>query len=225
MTTIPTTPGAIPGTPRLEAGGALDEFEALYDLLLYVVSHDLKSPLLSISLGAELLAAGPGGASALDERTRLGLDSVTRGTQDLTRLLDAVTLVSRARRRPLDATPVALASALPGLPRTAGLEDTRVAVDARVLAEIVAALGGESAAAGAQVRPGDSEVRLVLPWPTGAPGCDGAPLEALLNSLTVHAGTVVGTLAALQVQLERQGGTLVVSTAGGGHATVLLPRA
>lgn len=213
MTSIPTTTAT---TPATGARSTLDDFEGLFDALLFSVSHDLKSPLLSISLGAELLVAGPAGESGIDERTRLALDSMKRGTEDLTRLLDGVTLVSRARRRPLDAAPVVLASILPGVP---GIEDVRVAVDARVLTELVAALGG---ATGAQVRASEGEVRLALPWPAGAPACEGPPLEALLASLTTHAGTLVGTLAALQVQLERQGGTIVV---GGGYATALLPRA
>lgn len=209
MTTTPTT-GTTTG-----ASTAIEYFEALFDSLLLSVSHDLKSPLLSIALGAELL----GEPSALDDRTRLALDAMKRGAEDLARQLEAVTMVSRARRRLLDSSPVALASILPGV---AAVEDVRVAVDARVLTEFAAALGGPAAVGSAQIRPGESEVRLALPWPAGAPTCDGPPLEALLASLTTHAGTLVGTLAALQVQLERQGGTIVV---GGGYATALLPRA
>ena len=200
--------------PTAGARASLDEFEALFDALLFVVSHDLKSPLLAISLGVELFESAALAASALDDRTRLALDAVRRGTEDLTRQLDAVTLVSRARRRPLDATPIALAGLLPG---QAGLEGVRVAVDARVVTEFVAALEG----ARTEARVGDSDVRLSLPWPAGAPACDGAPLEALLASLGTHAGTVVATLAALQIQLERQGGTIVI---GEGSATALLPR-
>jgi hypothetical protein len=205
MTTIPTT----------NARSTVDEFEALFDALLFAVSHDLKSPLLSISLGVELLDSAPPAESALDDRTRLALDAVRRGTEDLTRQLDAVTLVSRARRRPLDATPVVL-SAL--LPEQAGIDGVRVAVDARVVSEFVAVLGGTQPDA----RVDDSAVRLSLPWPASAPACEGPPLEALFASLGTHAGTIVATLAALQVQLERQGGTIVISE---GPATALLPRA
>src|SRR5688572_11282808 len=205
MTTIPTT----------GARATLDEFEALFDALLFAVSHDLKSPLLSISLGVELLDGASPAESALDDRTRLAMDAVRRGSEDLTRQLDAVTVVSRARRRPLDATPVALATFLP---KEAGIEGVRVAVDARVVTEFVTALDG----ARSEVRVGDSAVRFALPWPASAPACEGPPLEALLTSLGTHAGTVVATLAALQVQLERQGGTIVI---GEGWATALLPRA
>ena len=204
MTTIPTT----------GARATLDEFEALFDALLFAVSHDLKSPLLSISLGVELLESAPVVESVPDDRAQLALDAVRRGAEDLTRQLDAVTIVSRARRRPLDATPVALS---PLLPEHAGVDGVRVAVDARVINEFVAAFDG----AQPHARVADGDVRLSLPWPTTAPTCEGPPLEALLASLSTHAGTVVATLAGLQVQLERQGGTIVI---GGGSATALLPR-
>ncbi len=198
-----TTPGA------RGSAAALDEFEGLFDALLYAVSHDLKSPLLSIGLGAELLAGGAG----VDERTRLGLEAMQRGAEDLTRLLEALTLVSRARRRPLDGAAVALATVVPG---ALGVEGERVGVDPRLVSEFAAALGGE-----VRAQASESEVRLSAAWPEGAPDIDGAPLESLLGSLGLYGGTLVGTLAVLQVQLERQGGTLVV---GGGRATALLPR-
>lgn len=203
---------AIPPLPPVETRSGLDEFEVLFDKLLFAVSHDLKSPLLSISLGAELL----GDPSSLDDRTRLALEAMRRGTDDLARQLEAVTFVSRARRRPLDATAVELAAAL-RIEDARDLEGVRVAIDSRLLNEFGAAFGGASL----EVRVGSEEVRLVAPWPAAAPACEGPPLEALLASLSTHAGTVVATLAALQVQLERQGGTIVV---GGGHATALLPR-
>lgn len=209
MTITPTS--ATPTTGAAGARSALDDFEVLFDTLLFAVSHDLKSPLLSISLGAELL----GDPGALDDRTRLAVEAMRRGAADLTRLLDAVTLVSRARRRPLDSAPVALTALLPSVPNA---EAVLVAVDPRVVSEFLASLGG----VGVEVRAGEGEVRLALPWPADEPACEGPPLEALLAALGLHAGTLVGTLAALQVQLERQGGTIVV---GGGHATALLPRA
>lgn len=196
-------------TPGARDRAALDEFEPLFDALLYAVSHDLKSPLLSIGLGAELLAGSTGG----DERTRLALEAMQRGAEDLTRLLEALTLVSRARRRPLDASSVALAGLLAG---TVAGEDARVRVDPRLVTEFAAAMNAPM-----QVRLGDSEVLLSAAWPADAPVIGGAPLGALFASLGLHAGTLVGTLAVLQVQLERQGGTIVV---GGGQATALLPR-
>jgi hypothetical protein len=211
---VTTIPGS-PTTPR-EARAALDEFEGLFDALLFAVAHDLKSPLLSISLGAELLESAP--SAALDDRTRLALEAMKRGTEDLARQLEAVTLISRARRRPLDARPLPLIAALPQVSSAPGIAGVSVAVDARLLTEFVTALDS----ALIEARAGTDEVRLTAPWPASAPACEGPPLEALLASLGTHAGTLLATLAALQVQLERQGGTIVVA---GGVVTVLLPRA
>jgi signal transduction histidine kinase len=190
---------------------ATEEFEALFDRLLYAVSHDLKTPLLSVSLGAELL--GEAGTDAA--RAALGLDSITRGAEDMTRLLDALTALSRARRRPLDDASVALVAVLPGVPAAPSV---RVSVDARLPAEMLAAL--ECSAERVQVVQGESEVQLVLPWPEGAPECSGPPLEALLEALGRYSGTPVSSLASLQVQLERQGGTVVIV---GDVVRVLLP--
>ncbi len=200
-----------------QASAALD-FEALFDALLYAVSHDLKSPLLSIGLGAELLE----GASGDGDRTRLAREAMQRGAEDLTRHLEALTLLSRARRRPLDSAPLDLASLLPADATTAGLEGVRVAVDGRLVVELHAEL---SQAGAPRVVAGDADVRLVAALPPDTPRIEGgpqAPLEALLGALSTHAGTLVGRLAVLQVQLERQGGTLVL---GAGQATALLPRA
>lgn len=191
-----------------------EEFERLFDALLYAVSHDLKSPMLSIGLGAELLE----GVSAADERARLGLEAVQRGTEDLGRLLDALTQVSRARRRPLDRQPVRLdglltAQAVDGIDRFDGIE---VSVDPRLITEFVAA-GGTP-----RVVVGDEDVRLITLLPPELREIEGPPLEALFASLGLHGGTLVTALAVLQVQLDRQGGTLVLS---GGQAIAMLPSA
>lgn len=196
----------------VESGERSDEFAALFDALLYAVSHDLKTPLLSISLGAELLAEA---MPAADERSRLAFEAMQRGAQDMGRLLDALTLLSRARRRPLSDEPVVLDSLLPGVPDAKGVA---VRVDARVISEVLAAFGAPPS----RVLALDTAVMLTIPWPAGEPACEGAPLEALLAALGLRAGTLIGALAPLQVQLERQGGTLV---AGNGSATLLLPRA
>ncbi|MCC6237131.1 MAG: hypothetical protein IT299_06105 [Dehalococcoidia bacterium] len=206
---LPPVAGPVTSAPS-------DEFEALFDTLLYAVSHDVKSPLLSIGLGAELLEA----ASATDERARLGLEAIQRGAQDLGRLIEALTQVSRARRRPLDGQPVRLDALLAGAPPTAGAPDVEgaagieVRVDPRLVTEFTAAVGPP------RVVVGDEDVRLVSPLPPELRELDGPPLEVLFASLGLHAGTLVTALALLQVQLDRQGGTLVL---GGGHATAMLP--
>ena len=204
------------GTPPVTGsvnGANAEEFEALFDTLLYAVSHDLKSPMLSIGLGAELLE----GASATDERTRLGLEAIARGTQDLGRLIEALTQVSRARRRPLDGQPVRLSELLSGVPGSGRIDDRiDVRVDPRLVIEFVATAGAP------RVVVGDEDVRLTSPLPPDLQALEGPPLEALFASLGLYAGTLVTALAVLQVQLDRQGGTLVL---GGGHATAMLPAA
>ncbi len=199
MSTLPPVSGPV-------SSARSDEFEGLFDHLLYAVSHDLRSPMLSIGLGAELLEG-----SGADERTRLGVESIQRGHEDLVRLLDALTQVSRARRRPLDAQPVPLASLVPD---ATGLESVAVRVDPRIVAELAAVVGAP------RVVIGDEDVRLIAALPGDIGEVEGPPLEALFASLGLHAGTTVAALAVIQVQLERQGGTLVL---GGGQATALLP--
>lgn len=227
MTEVPATSRGLPPVAGPVSQAPPDEFEALFDTLLYAVSHDLKSPMLSIGLGAELLE----GTSATDERARLGLEAVQRGTEDLARLLEALTQVSRARRRPLDARPVRLAALLAdieghdadaapegtaGTAASAATGGLEVCVDPRLVTEFAAAAGRPRVVVGAE------DVRLVAPLPPVLREIEGPPLEALFASLGLHAGTLVTALAVLQVQLDRQGGTLVL---GGGHATALLPAA
>jgi len=81
--------------------------ESLLDTLLRSVSHDLRSPLLSISLSAELIELGGEGVA---EATR----ALRAGVADLERMLQAVTLLSQARRRELNVAPVALGDLLAG---------------------------------------------------------------------------------------------------------------
>ena len=187
---------------------ALARLEALYDSLLYVVSHDVKSPLVSISLGAELLDDA---ASSDEDRRRIALDAIRHGATDLERLLDAVTVISRARRRTLDDSARPLGELLAGrtpLAATA-LNDVLVTVDPRVLAELLAATADPSTI---EVDVRDLEVRLILTLRDGdAGGLEGSPLELLLESLTLHAGTPVGALAGLEAQIERQGGALRIA--------------
>ena len=209
--TIPDSGSSLP-----DDGASAD----LLDALLFSVAHDLKSPLLTLSLSAELITEA---VQATDERARIALDALRHGTKDIERMLDAVTAVSRARRRPLDAAPVVLRELLAGA-TIAGLDElgtAAVAVDPRVVAELVEALS-DGGPVQMQVTVDAGDVRLDAPLPAGCPECDGPPLAALLGSLQTYAGTAVATLAALQAQLQRQGGALTVL---GGRAFVRLPLA
>ncbi len=192
----------------------------LLDALLFSVSHDLKSPLLTLSLSADLITEA---VEATDERTRISLDGLRNGAKDIERMLDAVTAISRARRRPLDATPVALRELLAGA-SIAGLDElgaAAVTIDARVIAELVEALS-DGGPVEMQLAVDAGDVHLDAPLPAGSPECDGPPLAALLGSLQTYAGTAVATLAAVQAQLQRQGGALTLHE---GRAFVRLPLA
>ncbi len=186
--------------------------DKLLDLLLYAVSHDLKSPLLTLSLSGELIAqALPDGG----DRARLALDGLKHGAKDLERMLDAVTAISRARRRPLEEETVALAESLGAhgaLSEWEVPDGLALAVDRRVIGEVLATLAGDEPSELA-LKVDMGAVELSAPLPDGCPQCDGSPLEALLQSLTTYAGTAVEYLAALQTQLERQGGTVTVDNA------------
>jgi len=192
-----------------DARTAPERIEALYDALLYVVSHDVKSPLVSISLGAELLESP---TSESGESARVALDAIRHGARDLERQLEAVTVISRARRRPLDDTPRALGPLLAEAAPLAApaLADVTVAIDPRPLAELLA-VSPDPSAIEVDVRP--AEVRLVLPLPEDTADLEGSPLELLLGSLTAHAGGTITALAGLEAQLERQGGALRISGA------------
>ncbi len=88
--------------------GLLHGVDTLLGSFLRAVSHDLKSPLLTLSLSAELL----GDVFPDDERGRVAREALTHGLRDMERMLDAVTDVSRARRRVLQEQPSRLVDAL-----------------------------------------------------------------------------------------------------------------
>ena len=219
---------------------AAGDIETLLDVLLYSVSHDLKSPLLTLSLSADLLVQATPAVD--DDRTRLALDGLRHGAKDLERMLDALTRVSRAHRRPLEERVAPLSEALTGRAERAdggSLDALHTAVDARVLGELAEALFDERTGRMQVVVEGD-EIRLRCPLAEGLPGSGagsdagggealssdaenaGSPLRALLGSLTTHAGSPLETLAALEVQLARQGGGITLDGRG---VTVRLPLA
>ena len=195
--------------------------DRLLDLLLYAVSHDLKSPLLTLSLSGELIAQALPDSG---DRARMALDGLKHGARDLERMLDAVTALSRARRQPLEEETVPLVESLAAhgaLSEWEVPDGLALAVDRRVIGEALAMLAGDEPS-DLVLKVDVDAAELSAPLPDGCPQCDGSPLEALLQSLTTYAGTAVEKLAALQTQLERQGGTVTVDDAG---AHVRLPLA
>lgn len=203
------------------------EHDTLLDSLLYSVAHDLKSPLLTLALASELIVDA---VDAPNDRAQLALDSLKHGAKDLERMLDAVTAVSRAWRRPLEVVAVPLMPVLSGHVVTSDHDDPAdqddpagvvVAVDPHIVSELEARLlVGQPGALQLAVEGG--AIRLDVPLADECPEVDGSPLEALLGSLHTYAGTPVEPLAALQVLLERQGGGLAIKER---RASVLLPLA
>ena len=182
-----------------------DEFEAL----LESVAHDLRSPLLTMALSAELLQDA--GAAA---REQVAYGALREGIRDLERMLDAVTTLSRAARRTL-VTRSALAGVVPRelLPQDIGID-----ADARLVAELIDALGPDAEFA-LRLEEGVVELSGSLPAPPDLAA--RSPLAALLDSLKAHAGGIVERLAAIELQAARQGGTLTVVD---GRAALRLPR-
>ena len=171
-----------------------DEFEAR----LESVAHDLRSPLLTMALSAELLQDA--GAAA---REQVAYGALREGIRDLERMLDAVTTLSRAARRTL-VTRSALAGVVPRelLPQDIGID-----ADARLVAELIDALGPDAEFA-LRLEEGVVELSGSLSAPPDLAA--RSPLAALLDSLKAHAGGIVERLAAIELQAARQGGTLTV---------------
>lgn len=198
----------------------------LVDSLLYSVSHDLRSPLLTMSLSADLIGDA---LDALPESTSgsvaIALDALRHGAKDMERMLQALTMLSRARRRPVEPHRVSLSVILGGYVVVSEFEDLRpvtVDVDPLVVRELLDHLSEESPVE-VYVRRRDQAVALECPG-VRPEGEANSPLEALVASLQYHAGGTGQALAVSQVLLERQGASVsyrddalvvVLRTAGG----------
>jgi hypothetical protein len=121
-------------------------------------------------------------------------------------MLDAVTAVSRARRRALAAGSVVVGSFAAFL-------------DPQVLEEIGIAVGPAPRDASLD---GAGRIQLVYSLPADFAAVEGNPLRLLAGSLQDHAGTLLERLAVVQVLVERQGGSVRMSDGG---LVVLLRRA
>jgi len=195
----------------------------LLGTLLYSISHDLKSPLLTLSLGNELLA---GHVRADTEQVRIAIESLHHGILDMERMLEAVTRLSRAYHRQLSDTPVPLQQVMRGHVVITGADAERllVAIDPRPVVDALGQLAGHGplrldltidSGAAVLVAP----LRDAFPEPEAA---SSAPLDLLAGSLHTYAGTVIDTLAVLQLQLARQGGDVWLH---GAESVIRLPLA
>ncbi len=190
--------------------------EELLDALLYSVSHDLRSPLLAVSLSAELLELGGEGA---DEAMR----ALREGAADIERMLEALTSLSRAHRRDLEVQTVVLGDLLSGhvvISEVPELASVGVVVDAQTVRELLDTVGSGGPIQ-AQISLDDDDVRCDLALRVEIEEFAGSPLAALAGSLQRYAGTPVEALAAHEVALTRQGASLARTDA---RLIVTLPR-
>ena len=199
--------------------------DLLIEALLYSVSHDLRSPLLTLSLAGELIAESLGDRLREEPSSGLvALDALQHGARDLERMLQALTSVSRARRRSLETGRAPLRLLLGGhvvISDAGDLGSRLVAVDPIAVLEIIDAVCGEGPTE-IQVSLTDGFAVLRLPLDESLSEVRGAPLVGLAQSLQLHAGTLVETLAAAQVVLERVGGRIDITDEG---VRLWLPRA
>ena len=191
--------------------------ERLLGMLLSSVAHDLKSPLIALSLGAELLAE-----TEVPQQRAIASDSIRQGVRDMERMLDAVAAVSASRRQPLQLETITVGDALAGVEvesTTAGWEGRSMTVDRQFMLHLVEFGGGPgNARAGLDMQADAVAITIAAPESTELPS--GSPLAALLSSLHEHAGTAVQDLAVLQLLSARQDGDLSMSADG---VTVTLP--
>ncbi len=192
----------------------------LVDALLFSVSHDLRSPLLSITLSADLLQ-DVAGALSNEHPGGLAVHGLRESARDMERMLQSLTLLSRARRQPFERVRGPLGLILGGhtvSTEVADLASRVVAIDPLTVRDLLDDVAGEgpiqvqAAVEGAYV-----SLSTVLALPLSSVG---SPLHTLASSLQAHAGGPLERLAVAQVLLERQGGSLTVN---GGRLQVWLP--
>ncbi len=196
--------------------------QVLLDSLLYSVSHDLRSPLLTMTLSAELIEAGLAPQDVSGEGTALAVSSLRQGASDMERMLQTLMLLSRARRRQLEPSRGALQLILGGhvvVSQEPELPRRVVLVDPLHVREMLDAVGGEEPLeVQVHLDGGRAVLKLALPLLEHGP----TPLHAVTASLKQYAGTPVEALAVGQILLERQGGEV---TCIAGRVTVSLPLA
>jgi hypothetical protein len=178
------------------------------DPLLYAVSHDLKSPLLTLSLSADLLL---GNAEPANDGQRIAIQGLTEGSKEMECMIDSLAVLSRAYRKSLDDGTTPLTELLVDfegyLRGDPDIERSLVAVDGSVVRTLLEVLRDEQPDA-IVIDVSATELRIEAPAPESEYGIGASPLQTLFDSLTAHAGTQVQSPAELQVQLSRQDGSI-----------------
>lgn len=194
--------------------------QQVLDSLLYSVSHDLRSPLLTMTLSAELIESALDREGVSSEGTSLAVRSLRQGAADMERMLQTLMLLSRARRKQIEPARGALQVILGGhfvvsegdvLPRRIAL------VDPLQVREMLDAVAGDDPLE-VHVRVYDGRADLEFPVPALEHG--PTPLHAVAASLKQYAATPVETLAVGQILVERQGGAV---RAESGRVVISLP--
>lgn len=131
-------------------------------------------------------------------------------------MLQALTALSRARRRPLDPSRTPLRLLLGGHVVTSDAGDLGiqlVSVDPIAVRELIDVIGGEEPA---RIQASLAAGFVVLRFPLDASLAEvrGSPLIAIAQSLQQHAGTLVETLAAGEVMLGRSEGRVGIDHDG-----------
>lgn len=185
------------------------------------MSHDLRSPLLSLTLTADLLrdvvGTLPEGGTG-----EIALDGLQYGARDMERMLESLTVLSRARRRVFEHDWGTLGLILGGHLVMSDVEDLSrlvVSVDPMTVRELLDDVAGDGTV---EVRAAIEDGYVTLSMPVGAdiPAFEGRPLYALASSLQSYAESPIERLAASQVLLERQSASFSIE---GGRMLIWLP--
>jgi hypothetical protein len=204
----------MPTPARSAAPSIAADAPALLDSLLYSVSHDLRSPLLSVSLSAQLIehALGRRETSEGPDPIAEALGGLKAACDDLERMLAALNAVSRAARRRAEPVSVPLAS----------LCDTpiegAIALDDLTAQELRLALAAAADTPVAAIEGASARVT----WSVDRAIDGSSALAELAASLQRYAGTSIEHLACLEVAFRGAGGSLAVD---GNVVTATLPLA
>jgi signal transduction histidine kinase len=178
-----------------------------------------------MSLSTDLIedALRASGTQTGETSVSVALDALRHGAKDMERMLQGLTLLSRAYNGAVEPARAPLRLVLAGhlvISDASDLNETLIAVDPMVVRELLDAVASDDAAE-LRVRIQEGFALIEVAAPDLVAG-GVSPLMALAASLTYGAGTAVETLAVRQVLIERHGGRVCVE---GGRLEVWLPLA